>query len=306
MSKKEKNIIFKRIALAAPLLVVGLLFSFGFAFTAWASGIAPADVIALANSSRAKEGLKPLSENARLSEAARNKAEDMLKNDYFAHTSPKGITPWSWIKQEGYQYKAAGENLAINFTDAKEQHSAWMKSASHRANIMNAQYQEIGVAVVKGKIDGQESIVTVEMFGTPLYAAVDRTTPVPPVVQKAPAEVKGTEIQTEAGVPLSDMPTAQPVLEDIRNVSPVLPAENFVPQKSVATVPAGAMTWLDISWLVFIAILGLTLIAPAAAFFFKAYASLATAVKAKNTEMTEAIETIQTGKSSLLEHHLRI
>lgn len=305
MPKKDKKTLFMRIAGAAPLLAIGFLSSFIFVFTAFASGIASTDVIALANSARAKDGLAPLSENQKLSEAARNKAEDMLKNDYFAHTSPKGVTPWAWIKQEGYQYKAAGENLAINFTDAKEQHSAWMKSASHRANILNSQYQEIGVAVVKGKIDGKESVVTVEFFGTPFYAVADRTAAVPPVVQKVPAEVKGIETQaeTETSVPLSDMPASQPVLEDIQSVSPVLPAENIVPQKSIAIAPVGTMTWLDISWLVFIAILGLSLIAPVTAFLFRAYASLGTAIKAKNTEMTEMIYNNQ---PSLLEHHLKI
>ena len=267
-----------------------------------AAGFEAADIIALANADRAKEGLASLSENAKLSAAARNKAEDMLKNDYFAHTSPKGVTPWAWVKQEGYQYKAAGENLAINFTDVKEQHRAWMKSASHRANIMNVKYQEIGIAVVKGKIDGKESIVTVEFFGTPVHAVADRTAVVPPVVQKIPAEVKGTEIQTEVGVPFSDMPTTQPVLEDIQNASPVLPAENLVPKKIGATAPVGKMTWLDISWLVWIAILGLSLIAPVAAFLFAAYASIGTAIKIKKMEMTEMIHDNQ---PPLLEHSLK-
>lgn len=304
MPKKDKKTSLMRIAGAAPLLAIGFLSSFVFVFTALASGIASTDVIALANSARAKEGLAPLSENAKLSAAARNKAEDMLKNDYFAHTSPKGVTPWAWIKQEGYQYKAAGENLAINFTDAKEQHSAWMKSASHRANILNSQYQEIGVAVVKGKIDGKESIVTVEFFGTPLHAVTDRAAAVPPVVQKVPAEVKSIETQVETGVPLSDMPASQPVLENLQNASPVLP-ENLapVPQKSVVAPFVRKMAWLDIGWLAFIVLFGLSLIVPAIAFLFKAYASLGTAIKAKNTEMTEMIHNNQ---PSLLEHYLKI
>lgn len=228
--------------------MIGFLSSFVFVSTALASGIAPTDVIALANNSRAKEGLSPLSENPKLSTAAKHKAEDMLKNDYFAHTSPAGVTPWFWVQQVGYQYKAAGENLAINFTSALEQHSAWMKSTTHRANILNAQYQEIGVAVVKGKIDGKESVVTVEMFGTPLYGAVDRTAAIPPVVQQAPAAVKGTEIQTE--VPLSDVPVAQPVLENTQstpNISPVLPTENFAQQMTPAVlIPSDVQLFL--SW----------------------------------------------------------
>ena len=151
MPKKNKNIIQNSVALTTHLLVIGFLSSFLFVLTAVASGISPGDVIALANTSREKAGLTPLSANRALTEAAQAKANDMLKNDYFAHTSPTGVDPWYWIKKEGYQYKAAGENLAINFTSAKEQHSAWMNSSSHRDNILNGRYQEIGVAVVKRK-----------------------------------------------------------------------------------------------------------------------------------------------------------
>ena len=296
----------KRIVHSMILLsVVGIASSFAFVMVAVASGIAPDDVIALANGARSKAGLSVLTENAKLSEAARNKANDMIKNDYFAHTSPKGVEPWYWMKQEGYQYQAAGENLAINYTDAKEQHNAWMKSATHRANIMNARYREIGVAVVKGKIDGKESIVTVEFFGAPLYAAIDRTATVPPVAVPAPAEIRGVETQVATGVPPSDIPTAQPVLENTETIPsvPVLPMENFTLQKSAAVAPAGKMTWLDISWLVFIAILGFSLIAPVVAFLFKAYTSLSTAAKATDTEMTE---TLHNGQNSLPKYHLRI
>ncbi len=174
MTKTQKKTNIQRTAQALFLLaVVGIISSFAFVFVAVASGIVPSDVIVLANDARTEAGLTVLTENARLSEAARSKAEDMLKNDYFAHTSPQGIEPWYWIKQAGYQYQAAGENLAINYTDATEQHQAWMNSELHRSNIMNAHYRDIGVAVARGRIHDKESIVTVEYFGVPLYTAAD-------------------------------------------------------------------------------------------------------------------------------------
>lgn len=196
----------KRIAHAMALLtLVGVASSCAFVMTAVASGIVPSDVITLANSARIKSGLNPLHENTKLAQAAQAKADDMIKNDYFSHTSPKGVEPWYWIKQAGYQYKAAGENLAINYTDATNQHNAWMKSETHRANIMNTRYQDIGVAVVKGKINGKESIVTVEYFGTQLFAVADQAVPVPPVAVPDPVSIKGVEIETVA------MPTPQAV-----------------------------------------------------------------------------------------------
>lgn len=194
----------KRIAHAMALLsIVGIASSCAFVMTAVASGIVPSDVITLANSARIKSGLNPLQENAKLAQAAQAKADDMFKNDYFAHTSPEGVEPWYWIKQAGYHYRVAGENLAINYTDATNQHNAWMKSETHRANIMNTRYQDIGVAVAKGKINGKESIVTVEYFGTQLFAVADQAVPVPPVAVPDPVSIKGAETETVA------MPTPQ-------------------------------------------------------------------------------------------------
>ena len=165
------------------LALFSLFSSFLFVAIAYASGLIPEDVIVLANKERTEAGLSLLSESAILSRAAEQKANDMIANDYFSHISPSGVEPWYWFGQNGYQYKSAGENLAINYDSAEEQHDAWMKSETHRANIMNANYQEIGVAVKNGKIAGKESTVTVEFFGTPLVAAADNRalSPVTPV-----------------------------------------------------------------------------------------------------------------------------
>lgn len=290
MPNKHRNLI-TRIFPILPLLIAGFAFSGVVVPAASASNMAPADVIVLANNARAKAGLPPLTENAKLADAARAKAGDMLKNDYFAHTSPDGIAPWNWIKQAGYQYQAAGENLAINFDTAKEQHSAWMKSATHRANIMNGQYREIGVAIVKGKIDGQESLVTVEFFGTPVYVAADRAAAVPPIVQKSPAEIRGTETQAAVAVP------------DAPAIVPALPAENIAAPKLMTALPAVRMSWLDIAALVFTAALLLAAFAAPAAFLAVAYEEMAAAIRARHAKTLEIMASHQGG---ILEYHLRL
>lgn len=122
-------------------------------------------VIGLVNQARENRGIPQLKVDRQLSKAAQSKAEDMIKHNYFAHISPSGVTPWQWIGQSGYDYSFAGENLAINFTDPESQHQAFMNSEGHRKNILNENYQEIGVAVIKGKIDNRQTIVTVQEFG---------------------------------------------------------------------------------------------------------------------------------------------
>jgi hypothetical protein len=127
--------------------------------------VTSSELIEMANNERVANGLEPLNINDKLIQAAQNKAQDMIENSYFAHTSPLGTSPWYWFDKAGYNYIAAGENLAKDFTDSKYLHKAWMKSPSHRDNILNEKYQEIGIAVIEGKINGKDTVVAVQLFG---------------------------------------------------------------------------------------------------------------------------------------------
>ncbi|MDQ5882708.1 MAG: hypothetical protein QG648_61 [Patescibacteria group bacterium] len=126
-------------------------------------------IIALTNEVRQQYGLPPLKENPLLDQAAQAKAQDMLQKNYFAHVSPSGISPWYWIAQAGYRYHYAGENLALNFLDSEEVVRAWLNSPSHRENLLNKNYQEIGVAVLPADPTNPQlnKPLVVQMFGTP-------------------------------------------------------------------------------------------------------------------------------------------
>lgn len=288
MLNKYKNFI-GRTFILLPLFAVSL-FSFALVYSVFSSDITPSKVIELTNHARTANGMGTLSENSKLAQAADAKARDMIKNDYFAHTSPSGKDPWYWMKKAGYEYKAAGENLAINFTDAKEEQSAWMDSKTHRANILNANYKEIGVAVVEGKIDGQNSIVTVQMFGTPLYAPADQVkTIAPPIVaeEKTP-EIKGVEsLETEAILPST--PSSQLV--------PTLPAERIVTENIIP------INWLDIAAFVAAAMLILVALVTPIIFIAVAYELLIVCIKVrKNMEMGEVANNYE---NSIGEYHLK-
>jgi uncharacterized protein YkwD len=126
------------------------------------------NIISQVNQERAERGLKQLKENQKLNQAATLKIGDMAGNNYFAHTSPAGIDPWYWLEKIDYQYKYAGENLAMDFSSASSAHRAWMKSKTHRDNILSENYEEIGVAVIDGVIEGKDRKLAVQFFGTPL------------------------------------------------------------------------------------------------------------------------------------------
>lgn len=124
------------------------------------------NVVNLTNKDRKAAGLSELTINKKLSDAAYAKALDMLQNNYFAHVSPSGKTPWSWMEAENYNYIYAGENLAINFKTPEETETAWMNSPSHKENILGKNYSEVGIAEARGTMNGQPAVVVVEMFGT--------------------------------------------------------------------------------------------------------------------------------------------
>lgn len=134
--------------------------------------ITPAKMLGLTNQSRKESGLLALTVNQKLTSAAEAKASDMFEYQYFEHNSPSGVTPWDWIKGSGYSYRYAGENLAIDFVTAESAHKALMASDSHRDNILNQDYTEVGISVKKDVFEESESIIIVVEFGTPLQARV--------------------------------------------------------------------------------------------------------------------------------------
>lgn len=138
----------------------------------FASNITPERVIELTNQKRAEQGLPPLTVSSRLNEAAQRKAGDMFAFNYWSHFSPSGRNPWSFFQEVGYKYLYAGENLARDFTSSEAVVEAWMNSPTHKDNILNSNYKEIGLAVVDGTLNGVETTLVVQLFGTPVPAPV--------------------------------------------------------------------------------------------------------------------------------------
>ncbi|MEK7652873.1 MAG: CAP domain-containing protein [Patescibacteria group bacterium] len=128
--------------------------------------VTASQLIEMTNNYRQENGLNPLSVNYRLTQAAVNKARDILTNQSFSHTSPDGRKFSQWIKEVNYKYFYVGENLAIDFNDPEDIFAAWLDSPSHKDNIIKPQYQEIGLAVLPGKFQNHSTIVVVQLFGT--------------------------------------------------------------------------------------------------------------------------------------------
>jgi len=181
------------------------------------SSILPKVLVDLANIDRQSDSLGALKVNPLLEEAAQLKASDMAQNNYFEHTSPDGKTPWFWLEKVGYKYSAAGENLAVNFSDSNDIDKAWMNSLGHRANILNKNFIEIGIATASGVWNGKETIFVVQFFGRPAEP------------KKTAAAAAGQNFASLSAKTLSDK----------QNVSPAVSELNQAEQKNaVLTVPA--------------------------------------------------------------------
>jgi hypothetical protein len=179
----------------------------------FASQISPDRIVELTNVERAKVGAGPVKLNSLLSEAAQRKAGDMFAFDYWSHNSPSGRDPWSFFKEVGYRYLYAGENLARDFSSPEAVVSAWMASPSHRENLLNPKYQEIGVSVVDGTLGGTETTLVVQHFGTQTQAVAQ----VPPkaVNQETVTKITPTPGKTIANITpvLTPTPTPQTFVE---------------------------------------------------------------------------------------------
>ncbi len=129
--------------------------------------IVPEELVELTNIRREKVEVKALNVNPLLVSAAQMKADDMAEKGYFAHTSPEGVTPWYWFDAAGYNYRHAGENLAVNFTETHRVDQAWMDSPTHKRNIINESFEEIGIATAVGEYKGnREAVFVVQLFGS--------------------------------------------------------------------------------------------------------------------------------------------
>jgi uncharacterized protein YkwD len=131
------------------------------------------DIINLTNEYRISLGLLPLHENFQLTHAAEYRANDMIRNKYYAHVNPvTGENPGDAIKQANYQFRTYAENIAMgNWQSNRHIVDGWINSPGHRANIVNPNIREIGVAIVKDTTTplGRPSVYYgVQLFASPM------------------------------------------------------------------------------------------------------------------------------------------
>ncbi len=220
------------------------------------------EIVRLVNASRTALNLPALKINPTLVDVANNKGSDIFTRQYFAHVSPENKTPWDFLRSKNYVYTLAGENLAMDYPTASEAHTGFMNSPTHRANILNPLYTEVGVAVIQGTFNGQSSILVVEYFGrpkvkvtqtapTPAKTASPKTpaSPAPKPVAPVAITVNTTNTLTAANPPspqeepiTSTLITATPIVTTTQAVLGAQIADNPKPEQSCVQTAFG-MEW---------------------------------------------------------------
>ena len=238
--------IFSRESVAALALIM-LLIQGAYLFqvhvvlqnTGFLASVLPAALTELTNTDRTAQGLPALIHDPELDRVAQAKANDMAAKGYFAHQSPEGKTPWHWLKQEGYEYTYAGENLAVDFTDSQDVEQAWMNSPTHRENILKAQYTHIGIAVAQGMYEGKQVTFVAQFF------ASKRTAPVAaaPTTPVRNTEVPATQIATVEPPPQSNRvlgTQAKPIAQSDAKDEVIAPVEQTVQQEVTGNIAVAA------------------------------------------------------------------
>ena len=121
---------------------------------------------ALHNKIRRNHNLKPLCVHPKLQRAARAHSKDMIRRNYFSHTTKGGGTFSKRIKKfgytpRGYKYYTVGENIAYGsgpYASPKSRMNGWMKSPGHRRNILNGKFREIGLGTYTGTWKGNKNV----------------------------------------------------------------------------------------------------------------------------------------------------
>lgn len=148
---------------ALLLIIIGANFLFTNINTSIAyEKISSDQILKIINSKRIENGSSPLSVNNKLIIASNNKAKYLIENKTFEHNS-KNKKFSDWAKESGYEYSFIGENLAENFKTSDAVIEAWLKSESHKENLLNKNFTETGISVAE--LDGR--IVVVQIFGRP-------------------------------------------------------------------------------------------------------------------------------------------
>lgn len=107
-----------------------------------------AKFLELINDYRHQNGIKPLKQSEQLNRVAKWMSQDMASNNYFSHKDSKGGDSRQRMNSFGYVAAATGENIAAGNETAEDTFQQWKKSPGHNKNMLDSDFNEIGIGRV--------------------------------------------------------------------------------------------------------------------------------------------------------------
>lgn len=190
-----------------------------------ASTLTATNVVATINQERVSRGLNTLRIDPALSQAAQDRSLVLAQHGRIFHVTAPKNTPWPEIAQAGYKYSFAGENLALGIETPHELVARWMASPTHRENILEEEFEDIGVGITVGTYEGMTVSYVVSYYAKKKTGAgVASLSQTAPVISSAPAKLVSRPVPTEA--PVRKVGVSSPVLSDdytLETLPPALP-----------------------------------------------------------------------------------
>ncbi len=259
-SLHPKRVLF-HITAALVVKAIVLLFVAYYPISAWmtpdvAAGEAQ-KIISLTNSLRASLSLGALKENYKLDSAANKKVQDMFINQYFAHHSPNGLDMEDFLHNAGYtNYATVGENLAMGYDNAADVMAAWEKSPTHYDNLVDPNFNEIGISLGAGQYQNKDTVFIAQYFGLPNNVAEAVATTPKKTIEKVVTSSNKTVLAQKTAAPVAPKQTKVTVSQTATNanekivkVETVLPAQTKaataqVLNKDIPLTQQANNTWL--------------------------------------------------------------
>lgn len=177
------------------------------AILAYSTDVTASGLLVATNRERTNKGSGQLRISSALASAAQAKADDMVARNYWSHNTPDGDLPWVFLDKTGYKYLKAGENLAYGFLTSDDTVAGWMNSQTHRDNLLDSAFSEVGFGFANGESynnSGKETVV-VAMYGKPQVLSQNNQPVAAPTTQpnSAPPASANSESDTLKPNPLN-------------------------------------------------------------------------------------------------------
>ncbi len=214
---------------------------------AYATEMSVSGLLSATNSERVSNGASALKTSQQLINAAQAKANDMVTRNYWSHNTPDGQEPWIFFDSAGYKYQKAGENLAYGFANSSDTITGWMNSPTHRANLLDSAFTEVGFGFANGNnynSSGEQTVV-VAAYGRPQTLGASAPAPVqsapsaPAQPSPSAAPAPSTAADNIPNASSGDKPSNTKPRTPINTDFPVISASGLQPITKAQTITPG-------------------------------------------------------------------